>query len=317
MRLGKSGDTFTAMALASFICLGHEPLARHTASAAPSKQTAVTASLSPHSDQVKGGTGADPDVALMADLRAHGTKIERPRVVVWFAPELVSRADEQRWADLMSQGIDDIEKLLGLAFGPDRLEYYIDERLGPISHSVKTVPPQVFLSGSRVKSGAAPYLHEAAHHFVFRYCRFYSTPVPLWIVEGFANYVEDEVVETVGGIPGRVFTKTGNTGVDAEAREVLTTSFGRDVVGFVGHLGAPKDLATDREHVARSFYVLAQSFTKYLVRIVGIKAFAATFLPLMADAQRLDLQLRQTTGRSLEELRTDWLAHLQSPQPPR
>jgi len=231
MRLGKSGDTFTAMALASFICLGHEQFARNPAGAAPSKQSAVTASLSPHSDQVGAGTGADPDEALMADLRAHGTKIERPRVVVWFAPDLVSRADEQRWADLMSQGIDDIEKL-GLAFGPDRLEYYIDERLGAISHSAKTVPPHVFLSGSRVKSGAAPYLHEAAHHFVFRYCRFYSTPVPLWIVEGFANYVEDEVVETVGGISGRVFAKTGNTGVDAEAREVLTTSFGRDVVGF-------------------------------------------------------------------------------------
>jgi hypothetical protein len=45
--------------------------------------------------------------------------------------------------------------------------------------------------------------------------------------------------------------------------------------------------------------------------MVGIKAFAATFLPLMADAQRLDLQLRQTTGRGREEHRTDWLAHLQ------
>jgi hypothetical protein len=33
------------------------------------------------------------------------------------APDLVSRADEQRWADLISQGIGNIEKLLGLAFG--------------------------------------------------------------------------------------------------------------------------------------------------------------------------------------------------------
>ncbi len=154
MRLGKSGDTFTAMALASFICLGQEPFARNTASAAQSKQSAVTASLSPHSDQVGAGTGADPDAALMADLRAHGTKIERPRVVVWFAADLVSRADEQRWADLMSQGIDDIEKLLGLAFGPDRLESYIDERLGAISHSVKTVPPQCSSRG--VGSRAEP-----------------------------------------------------------------------------------------------------------------------------------------------------------------
>jgi hypothetical protein len=54
------------------------------------------------------------------------------------------------------------------------------------------VPPQVFLSRSQVK--AAPYLHEAAHHFVFRYCRSYTTSVPLWIVEGL-RCVEDEVVE--------------------------------------------------------------------------------------------------------------------------
>jgi hypothetical protein len=150
------------------------------------------------------------------------------------------------------------------------------------------------------------------HHFVFRYSRDYSTPVSLWMVEGFANYVEDEVAETVGGVPGRVFTKTGNRGVDAEAREVLTTAFGRDVVDFVGHSGAPKDLVADREHVARSFYVLAQSFTKYIVQIVGIKTFATVCLPVMMDAPRFDAQLRQTTGRSLEQLRADWLAKLQS-----
>ena len=92
----------------------------------------------------------------MADLRAHGTKIERPRVVVWFAPDLVSRDDEQRWADLMSKGIDDIEKLLGLAFGPDRLRYCIDERLGAISHSVETVPPQVIPLGESGQERCRP-----------------------------------------------------------------------------------------------------------------------------------------------------------------
>jgi len=262
------------------------------------------------------GAEADPDQALVADLHAHGIKIERPRAVVWFEPDLLSRADAERWADLISLGVDDIEKLLDLTIGPERLEFYVDERLGSISHSVKSVPPRTFLSGARVKSGAAPYLHEAAHHFVFRFTRFFSAPVPLWIVEGFASYVEDEVNETFGGIPGRVFTKTGNRGVDAEAREVLTTSFGREVLPFIGHAGTPKDIVADREHVGRSFYVLAQSFTKYLVETIGIKPFATAFLPVMADLDRLDLQLRQTTGRSLEQLRTDWLTPLQAPRAP-
>jgi hypothetical protein len=257
-------------------------------------------------------TPADPDAALVADLQAHGIKIEGPRVVVWFAPDLLSRDDAERWADLISRGVDDIEKLLDLTIGPERVEYYIDERLGSISHSVKSSPPRTFLSGSRVKSGAAPYLHEAAHHFVFRFTRYFSSPVPLWIIEGFANYVEDEVSETLGGIPGRVFTKTGNRGVDAEAREILTTSFGRDVLPFIGRADVPKDIVTDREHVGRSFYVLAQSFTKYLIQRIGIKPWATSFLPVMADLDRLDLQLRQTTGRSLEQLRKDWLTQVQS-----
>jgi len=252
----------------------------------------------------------NPDDVLREDLQAHGTRVDRPRVIVWFAADILPRADEERWADMMSKGIDDIEKTLGLPFGADRVEYYIDERLGTISHSVKTVPPRTFLSGSRVRTGAAPYLHEAAHHFIFRYCRFYSTPVPLWIVEGFASYVEDEVVETAGGIPGRVFTKTGNGGVDTEAREVLATSIGQDVVEFIGRPGTPKDMVADREHVGRSFYVLAQSFTKYLVQLVGIKSFATAFLPVMADAGRLDQQLRQSTGRGLEQHRTEWLSRL-------
>jgi hypothetical protein len=280
--------------------------------AAQAGHVGATASLSAQADQVGVPVEADPDQALVADLQARGTKIERPRVVVWFAADLLSRADADRWADLISRGVDDVEKLLDLTVGPERVEYYVDERLGSISHSVKTVPPRTFLSGSRVKSGAAPYLHEAAHHFVFRYTRFFSAPVPLWIVEGFASYVEDEVSEIFGGIPGRVFTKTGNRGVDAEAREVLTTSFGRDVLPFIGRAGTPKDIVADREHVGRSFYVLAQSFTKYLVRTIGIKPFATSFLPVMADLDRLDLQLRQTTGRSLEQLRTDWLAQLQA-----
>src|SRR5262249_44067120 len=49
----------------------------------------------------------NPDDVLREDLQAHGTRVDRARVVVWFAADILPRADEERWADMLSKGIDD------------------------------------------------------------------------------------------------------------------------------------------------------------------------------------------------------------------
>jgi hypothetical protein len=75
--------------------------------------------------------------------------------------------------------------------------------------------------------GAAPYIHEAVHHLVFRLAPQQTTTEPhFWVFEGFPGYVEDAVVARYGGTAGRVFVKGGNETVDDEARSVLATPKG-------------------------------------------------------------------------------------------
>jgi len=246
-------------------------------------------------------------------LYSTGTKVERARAVVWFEAAKISPSEEQRWGDLISKGVDGIETFLGLSCGPERLEYFVADGFGTTSHYVAGPTPRVFLPLSRVQSGAAPYLHETVHHLVFRYARHRTaSPVHAWILEGFPSYVEDAVAEQIGGIPGRVFTKGGNVEIDAETRRALSTPVGRDIVEFIGRTGAPPNVDTDRENVASRFYVMGQSFTKYLIETMGLRAFTRTILPLFLNSEQLEAQVQVVTSKSLDQLRREWLARVES-----
>jgi hypothetical protein len=240
---------------------------------------------------------------------ATGTKLERRRAVVCFEGGNISAAEQGRWADLISSGVDNVEKFLGLSAGSGRLEYVVSDRFGTTSMYLAG-PPRVVLSMSRVQDGAAPYLHETVHHVVFRRAKKRTAPpLHLWILEGFPSYVEDAVAEELGGVPGRVFTKGGNKSVDLEASRALSAPFGPEVVKFIGRRGAPANLA-DRENVAPPFYVMAQSFTKHLIEIIGLRAFVKTIVPVLITSEELEQGVQGATGRSLEQLRDEWLTRI-------
>jgi hypothetical protein len=250
---------------------------------------------------------------LVQTLYATGTKVERPRAVVWFDAAKISPADQQRWGDLISKGVEDIETFLGLSLGSARLEYFVADGFGSTSLYSPAPTPHVFLPVDRIQRGAAPYLHETVHHLVFRYARNRTRPpVHTWILEGFPSYVEDAVAQQLGGTPGRVFTKGGNGGVDAEARQALSTDLGREIVEFIGRTGTPPNLDTDREHVASRFYVMGQSFTKYLIETIGLRTFTRRILPLFLNSEQLEVQIQLLTTKSLDLLRREWLGRIES-----
>ncbi len=64
--------------------------------------------------------------------------------------------------------------------------------------------------------------------------------------------------------------------------------------------------------VARPFYVLSQSFTKYLVERIGLHAVVG-----LAGGADPEAELRQLTGREAASWRADWLdARVRCDPPP-
>jgi hypothetical protein len=256
---------------------------------------------------------------IVAELQTSGAKVERPRAVVYFQPGLLSAADQERWADLISDGITNIERLLHLSFGDTRLEYYVSGKVTEMSFSFAGIPgdrpPRTFLASDRVQRGAAPYLHEAVHHLVFRYTpKRTASPLHLWIFEGFPSYVENAVVARFGGVAGHVFDTAGNESIDADARAALLMPRRRELLAFVGRAGVPPDLP-DRVNVAKPFYLMGQSLTKHLIDTVGLDAFVQSLLPHLLNAEMFEAEVQRLCGKSLERVTADWLERIEHAGP--
>jgi hypothetical protein len=251
--------------------------------------------------------------AIASELQGTGVRLERPHVVVYFEAGLMPEADQTRWAGLISEGVGNIESFLNASFGSTKLEYYVSSKVRDTSFSIPGYdgPPRIFLASDRVVRGAAPYIHEAVHHLVFRLAPQQAATEPhFWIFEGFPSYVEDAVVARYGGVAGRVFVKGGNETVDDEARAILATPKGREVLAFVGRPGLPPAME-DRQTVAKPFYVLGQSLTKYLIGAVGLEAFVAAILPHLLNTPKFEAELQRVSGKSLERVTEEWLAGLE------
>lgn len=245
-----------------------------------------------------------------AQLAPAASTLTRTRVTVVFEDATLSTAEEAHWADLIDKGIADIEQYLGVSMGSQPLLYIVTGRVGLTSRYVPGPRPHVDLSLDRVRKGAAPYLHEAVHHLIALQRRVpISSTGHLWLIEGLPSYVEDAVAEVRGGQPGRVFNVSGNAGVDRDAATYLKTPIGGELSAFIGRTGSP-DL-TDREARAKPFYVMAQSFTKYIIERVSLARFTQDLLPVMLNAPRFEQSVKEVSGQTLEQLRSRWLADLE------
>jgi hypothetical protein len=225
---------------------------------------------------------------------------ETPRAVVEFDRGALSEGEMKAFAALVDRGIVDIETLVeaarpGTAFPRERLHYVVSRRI----HVSRAWRRTALLPLARVKAGTAPYLHETTHLLVP--ARNRST----WLSEGFASYLESWVSEHRGGYDAHVFTRAGDHTIHRAAARIMATASGRAVLPWVGREGEPPGLERDRETVARPFYVLSHSFTKYLVDAVGL----ATVLRLL-DARDVSAPLAERTRRPLEAWRDRWLQDL-------
>lgn len=246
---------------------------------------------------------------VVQELQTSGRRVERPRAVVWFSPHEMNSRDGERLADAISESIGAVERLLRLSLGRSPIEYFVTREFGATSHYYPA-PPRIFLDLTRIQSGESPYVHETVHHLVFTHAKIRAPSGHIWLLEGFPNYVQGEIARSAGRVreAGMI---VANQRVDAEALAIIGTALGRDLVSFVGRTGAPPNLYTDAEQVRRPYYVLAQSFTKYLVETISLQRFTSRLVQLMLHAARFDAKVQELTGKTVEQLRLEWLAHIE------
>lgn len=221
------------------------------------------------------------------------------RTVVEYAAGDLSPAEADAFSALVEQGVADIEAVVakGLpaqATRPGRIRFVVSPRVGMSTTYGRTV----VLPLARVRSRSAPYLHETVHALVP------GRGDAVWLSEGLASYLESWISEHRGGYDAQIFTRAGDRGIHAAARRTLEDPAGRAVLPWVGGEGEPPQMRDDRMGVARPFYVLSQSFTKYIADGAGVDALVAALVSGDQEA------IRNATGRSAGEWKQDWLRTL-------
>lgn len=236
------------------------------------------------------------DRKMAADLVVNGVSVDTDRATLWFQGGILSPDEISAFSTLVNQGIQDIESYLGVTRSSSRkIRYYISTEI-EISHSRFQ---SIYLPMSKVQNRTAPYLHETTH--IVAPC----DACPMWFSEGLASFVQSYVSEHTGGYDGGIFTRRGNRGIDQDARRWLASDRGRAVAPFVGADGEPPSINEDRQNVAAPFYVMAQSFVKFLAEKAPLEKLRPCF-----DAKDFDGELQKATGKNAAEWKELWLAEL-------
>jgi hypothetical protein len=270
----------------------------------------------------------DEDSARIAFVRANSQPRVYPHLVLLAPTDSLDPGWLPAFADSLAAALEALRTLLQAPHPWQRIGLRpVVVVLAPgrfISHA--TGHDTVLIALRRVRQGAAPFLHEAAHELLappipFAPYEYADTLLgerkaaafPFWLNEGLPDYVAQAVVQTTGFREGDVFEVGGLGKVDSTCRARLTGHPSRAAIeAKIGGQGRLEALFTsDRETVAPTYYACSQSFTKYLVSRIGLPALVALFPAIPSGRWALDLEAQ--TGAPLSMLRHAWLAEIHTP----
>jgi hypothetical protein len=207
----------------------------------------------------------------------------------------LTAAQIDEFAALAEKGVGDITKFTGVDLPRQPIVIYLSPGV-EMSHTYtgsSRHQPRVFIDSNRVPDQTAPYLHELVHAVV-------GDGGPMWLEEGFAEWVASSVATKYGGYYAPVMT-AANDRIDAQARLVIARS---RAAGERQTWFGTDDPQLSSQHERRAFYILAHSFTKFLADTLGTTRLVS--IHRADDAQAL----ARVSGVSNAEWERRWLAEL-------
>jgi hypothetical protein len=285
----------------------------------------------PGTPPAMGGQNPDQDAArTMADgsrevVRTAPTaadRIDTTHVIVYVDKGLLTTEAEREFAQSVDRMFAATSTYLQRRFDPTRRKtalpaYYLTNWAG-ISHAEST---RIFLGARRVIPSPAIVIHESVHLLLMKNPdaprnRDDLTPEVdarvmansgVWLAEGFAGYVAYELAPRLNLEPDHLFVKGDRSTVDAEAGQWIRDPRGAKVLPYVGAAGMPEGLLADRTNVAAPFYVLGQSFIKYLVLHAGLATVTRLYEEHFDGTRAIADDVNRITGRALADWRAGWL----------
>jgi len=263
---------------------------------------------------------AAEDSARIAWLSAEGRALEASSVVAWFPRDSIPEAEMERLVQLLDQAVPALQQFIG---GPYPWQRHRDEKITYyfaagrfVSH---TRGGAVLIPAWRINDGSAPCLHETLHVLLTGPAPFYpeefadtlvanrmASALPLWLIEGFPDFVAQAVAKALGITEGDIFRVGSSAAVDSTCAARLGSARREEILPYIGAAGRPEALFTSgRQEVAPIFYACAYSFTRFLVQQTDAPFIASLFPDIPSG--RVAERVYEHAGRTLPALRAEWL----------
>ena len=253
---------------------------------------------------------------------AQQNRFETTHLILYIDRGVLAGDGPRQFAKQLERGFVAVSDALSRKFDSERFRvkkptYYLTDRAG-ISH---VNGAHVFLRAARVVDSPAIAVHETVHLLLgtdpAAPRNFPITPPEIeattgvWLAEGFASHVATQLAPRLGLLPYRLFLRGDDSTVHSEAMEWLDDPRGKAVVPYVGSRGWPPGLLADRVDVAPPFYVLSQSFVKFVTARAGLRAMAQLYDDHFNGHASIEDDVRRITKLELAQWRADWLRALE------
>lgn len=252
---------------------------------------------------------------------AQQQRFELPHLILYVDQGVLDADAARRFANELERSFVATSDALRHTFESGRFKvkkpsYYLTDRAG-ISH---VSDGRVFLRAARVVDSPTIAVHETVHLLLATDPAaprmLPETPPDIdattgyWMIEGFPSHVATELEPQLGLAPDHLFLKGDASTLDAEAREWLDDPRGKAVVPYVGSRGYPPALLSDRANVAAPFYVLSESFVKFVAARAGLQTLARLYVEHVNGRAAIENDVRRVTKIELAQWRADWLRAL-------